>query len=77
MTTIDSIKSRLIDRILVTENETFLEAIEKIFISTQKNDLISLSSEQIEMLLMSEQDIKDGNLIADSDLDKLDAQWTY
>ena len=77
MTTIDSIKSRLIDRILVTENETFLEAIEKIFISTQKNDLISLSSEQIEMLLMSERDIKDGNLIADSDLDKLDAQWTY
>ncbi len=72
MTTINSIKNRLIDRILATSNEKLLEAIESIFISTQMEDVVSLSSEQIEMLTMSEQDIKYGNLVSDSELDKLD-----
>ena len=75
MTTLDSIKNRLIDRILTARNEKLLEAIEKIFVSTQKEELISLSSEQIEMLMMSEQDIKNGNLISESELDKLDTEW--
>jgi phosphopantetheine adenylyltransferase len=75
MTTLDSIKNRLIDRILTARNEKLLEAIEKIFVSTQKEELVSLSSEQIEMLMMSEQDIKNGNLISESELDKLDTEW--
>lgn len=75
MTTLDSIKNRLIDRILTVRNEQLLEAIEDIFVSTQKEDVISLSSEQIEMLMMSDQDIENGNLVSESELDKLDMQW--
>ncbi|MCD4774388.1 MAG: hypothetical protein K8R41_13500 [Bacteroidales bacterium] len=75
MTTLDSIKNRLIDKILAARNEQLLEAIENIFVSTQKEEVISLSSEQIEMLMMSEQDIKNGNLVSESELDKLDTQW--
>ena len=75
MTTLDTIKNRLIDKILVARNEQFLEAIEKIFVSTQKEEVISLSSEQIEMLLMSEQDINNGDLVSESELIKLDSQW--
>ncbi len=75
MTTIEKIKHRLIDRILATRNEKFLEAIEKLFISTQKDETLSLSSEQIEMLMMSEKDIEIGNLVSESDVDKLDSQW--
>ncbi len=75
MTTLEKIKHRLIDRILIAKNEKFLEAIENIFISTQKDDTLSLSSEQIEMLMMSEKDIETGSLVSDSDLDKLDSQW--
>jgi hypothetical protein len=45
------------------------------YISPQKEEVVSLSSEQIEMLLMSEQDIKNGNLVSESELDKLDTQW--
>ena len=74
MTTINSIKNRLIDRILATSNEKLLEAIENIFVSTQKEEEVPLSSEQIEMLMMSEQDIKYGNLVSGSKLDKLDTQ---
>ncbi|NPA44479.1 MAG: hypothetical protein GXO49_02995 [Chlorobi bacterium] len=72
---IDTIRNRLIDRILATKNENFLIAIENIFISTQKEDEISLNSEQIEMLNMSEQDIKNTNIISEKELEKEDAKW--
>ncbi|MCD4679735.1 MAG: hypothetical protein K8S00_05040 [Bacteroidales bacterium] len=75
MTTLEKIKHRLIDRILTTRNEIFLEAIEKIFLSTQKDDTLSLSSEQIEMLMLSEKDIEAGSLVSESDVDKIDSQW--
>jgi len=75
MTAIDSIKNRLIDRILATKNEKLLVAISNIFESTQSDNIVSLSSEQIEMLLMSEKDIENGDLISESDLNKSDTEW--
>jgi len=75
MTNIDTVKNRLIDKILVSKNEQLLLAIENIFASTQKDEVISFSSEQLELLMMSEQDIKDGKLISESDLDKFDEEW--
>jgi len=75
MTTLNSIKNRLIDKILAARNEQFLEAIENIFVSTQKDKTIPLSSEQIEMLIMSDEDIRNDNLVSEPELDKLDKQW--
>jgi len=75
MTTLENIKNRLIDRILATKNEKLLEAISTIFESTQSQEIISLSSEQIEMLMMSEQDIEKGNIISESELEKSDSKW--
>lgn len=75
MENIEYIKNRLIDRILAAKNEKLLEAIENIFESTQKEKPISLSSEQKEMLLMSEQDIINGNLVSESELNKRDTEW--
>ena len=75
MPTIESIKNRLIDRILATKNEQLLEAIENIFVSTQNEDIVSLTSEQIEMLMMSEEDISYGNLVSEDELEKRDSQW--
>lgn len=75
MTTLDSLKSRLIDRISVTNNEKLLAAIESIFTSTQKDETLNLTSEQLEMLLMSEKDIENGDLISESDLSKSDSEW--
>ncbi len=77
MTALDSIKNRLIDRILETENESFLEAIEKIFISTQQENQVVLYPEQKEMLMMSDADIENGNVVSESELDKLDSEWLY
>jgi len=75
MSAIENIRNRLIDRILATSNERFLEAIENIFISTQNEETVNLSSEQKELILMSEQDIKDGNLVSEPELEKLDDKW--
>jgi len=75
MTALENIKNRLIDRILVTKNEQLLNAIDSIFNSTQTDDKLSLNSHQIEMLMMSENDIEQGNLISESDLKKSDSKW--
>lgn len=75
MNALENIKNSLIDRILATKNEKLLEAINNIFDSTQSDEIISLSSEQIEMLLMSDNDIKAGSFISESELNKRDSEW--
>jgi hypothetical protein len=75
MTGIDSIKNNLIDRILATRNEKLLKAISNIFESTQTDNIVSLTSEQIEMLLMSDKDIDSGNIISESELNDADSKW--
>jgi hypothetical protein len=75
MNALENIKNSLIDRILATRNEQLLEAIKSIFDSTQSEEIISLSTEQIEMLSMSEKDIEDGKLVSESELSKRDSKW--
>jgi hypothetical protein len=52
-----------------------LIAIENIFNSTQKEDELNLDSDQIELLFMSENDIKLGNLVSEADLKQADSKW--
>lgn len=75
MKTLESIKNNLIDSILVTRNEQLLAAVQSIFDATQSEEIISLSSQQIEMLAMSEDDILNGKLVSESELDKRDLEW--
>lgn len=74
MTTLDILKNSLIDKILVTNNEGLLKAISSIFESTQKEEKMQFSSEQIEMLLMSENDIKYGRIVSEEELEILDKE---
>lgn len=75
MNALENIKNSLIDRILATRNEQLLEAIKSIFDSTQSEETISLSSEQIEMLSLSEMDIESGKFISETELNKRDSKW--
>ena len=54
---IQKIKTQLINRILVTNNESLPDAVDVIFATVQPLEILSLSEEQIEMLKMSEFDI--------------------
>jgi len=77
MTNLEILKTRLIDRILLTENQNLLETIENIFTLSQipANEVMEFTSEQIEMLMMSEEDIKFDRLISQEDLDNSDKKW--
>ena len=75
MNALENIKNSLIDSILATKNEQLLEAIKSIFDSTQSEEIISLSTEQIEMLSMSEKDIEYGKLVSESELSNRDSKW--
>ena len=75
MNALENIKNSLIDRILATRNEKLLEAIKSIFDSTQSEEIISLSTEQIEMLSMSEKDIEYGKLVSESEISNRDSKW--
>lgn len=75
MNALENIKNSLIDQILATRNERLLEAIKNIFDSTQSEEIIGLSTEQIEMLSMSEKDIEDGKVVSESELSNRDSKW--
>lgn len=75
MNTLEKIRTRLIDRIMLTENEKLLVAMEKILNTSMQNDKLELTAEQIELLLLSEKDISNGNLISEEELEILDEEW--
>ncbi len=76
METIDSIKNGLIDKIHSIKNKDLLDALDLLISSsTFDSDKVELSNEQKTMLEMSEQDIKDGNLISRDAMNKRNLEW--
>lgn len=65
--TLDDVRLSLVDKIMNSENKILLEKISQFFNS--EYPLEDLSKEQLEMLKMSEADIKYGRTIEDTDLD--------
>jgi hypothetical protein len=57
MTTLDSLKNDLISHIMASKNEKLLKAIENILDSTKESNVVSLSPQQIEVLMKGEHDI--------------------
>jgi len=73
---IDNIRNKLIDKILAIRNKEFLSALDKIISSSdQSKDVVQLTEEQKLMLAMSEDDIKNGRLNSQEELDKDDMEW--
>ena len=75
MKSIDIIKNRLIDKILTIKNQEFLTALDKLIDSSSTTSIVELTEEQKLMLLMSEEDIREGRLISQDDLDNNDLSW--
>lgn len=69
------IKHRIIDKILVSDDEKLLCAIDQIMDSASNNDSFgTLTNKQI-ILKISDQDIKSGNTISQKDMDEEDLSW--
>ncbi|MCB0762585.1 MAG: hypothetical protein KDC12_13745 [Flavobacteriales bacterium] len=76
MTTVDKIRNELIDKILAIQNKDFLVALDKLISSSSTDsDIVELTADQMEMLEMSEKDIKEGRLISQEAMDKRNLEW--
>ena len=76
METTDILRNNIIDKLLTIDNKDYLSAIYQLVnASTVSQDTVKLTDEQILMLQLSDQDIKNGNFISQEQLDKDDLQW--
>lgn len=76
MDTVNDLRNSIIDKLLQISNEDYLTTIYQIIDPKKTNSgKIMLSKEQIEMLEMSETDIKNSNLISHEELDRSDLKW--
>ncbi len=76
MDTADNIRNNIIDKLLTISNKEYLTALYKLISkSSVENDAIQLSDDQLLMLNMSEDDIKNNRIVSQEELDKLDLEW--
>ncbi|AGC76512.1 hypothetical protein LX97_01173 [Nonlabens dokdonensis] len=76
MATVENIRKGLINKILTINNKDFLQALDQLITSSEPiSESISLTNEQIEMLEMSERDIKDGKIISQEAMHKRNLEW--
>ena len=76
MDTADNIRNNIIDKLLTISNKEYLNALYKLISkSSVENDAIQLSEDQLLMLNMSEDDIKNNRIVSQKELDKMDLEW--
>jgi len=76
MRTTDILRNNIIDKLLTINNKDYLSALYQLVNkSSVDNDTVKLTEEQILMLRLNDDDIKEGNLISQNRLDKDDLQW--
>lgn len=76
MAQIDAIRNGIIDKLLAISDKDYLMALMHLVENSNlQNEKIKLTREQKLMLEMSANDIQNGRLISQSDLDKSDLEW--
>ncbi len=76
MRTTDILRNNIIDKLLTITNKDYLSALYQLVkTSAVDKDTVKLTEEQILMLQLSDNDIKNGKLISQSQLDKDDLKW--
>lgn len=76
MAQVDLIRNGIIDKLLAISDKDYLLALRKLVDNAAvKDGKIKLTKEQKLMLQMSENDIKNGCLTSQEDLDKADLEW--
>ncbi|MEY3983031.1 MAG: hypothetical protein RL160_588 [Bacteroidota bacterium] len=74
--TTDRLRNSIIQKILSISDRTYLETLHQLIENSSGSlNHVQLNEQQIALLKMSEQDIKNGNTITQNDLDKHDMLW--
>jgi hypothetical protein len=76
MNSTDILRNNIIDELLTITDADYLEALyQLVMTSSVDNDTVTLNKSQIQMLQLSDMDIKHGKCISQLQLDKDDRQW--
>lgn len=76
MTATDNVRNSIIDQLLTITDKDYLAALYQLIHKSRTNaDKIQLSEEQLLMLNMSEDDILNGRLTSQDEVDKTDLEW--
>lgn len=75
MSSIDNIRHGIIEKLMSIKNRAYLEALDKIIAPNQAGELKKVSKAEEDMLGMSDEDIKRGDLISQEDLVKVKMKW--
>ena len=76
MNPVDILRDSIIDKLLTISNKDYLTALYQLINKSSVDiGVVELSEEQIIMLQLSDQDIQNGNLISQAELDKNDLKW--
>lgn len=76
MKPVDNIRNGLIDKLLAIQSKDFLLALDQLLASSSaKGEIVVLTEEQKIMLQMSDNDIKNGDLFSEEELEQQDKEW--
>lgn len=76
MRAVDQLRNSIINKLLTISNVDYLSALSQLIEkSSVGNDMVVLSQEQILMLNMSDEDIKNHRYISQEELDNNDLEW--
>lgn len=76
MSTTDILRNDIIDKLLTISNKDYLLALYQLVNSSSVDqNTVQITEEQVLMLQLSDNDIKNGKLISHDQLDKEDLQW--
>lgn len=76
MSTIDTLRNHIIDKLLAISDEEYLEALYQLIAkSPQGSNPVKLTKEQVLMLQLSDMDIENDRLISQEELDEKDREW--
>ncbi|MDB5013481.1 MAG: hypothetical protein JWQ25_1683 [Daejeonella sp.] len=76
MVTVDNLRNQIIGKLLTISNRDYLSALYQLVEkSAVDNDIVNLSEEQVLLLKLSDNDIIEGKVISQDELDKSDTEW--
>lgn len=75
MATVGNIRNALINKILAIKDKEVLHALDKLVSLKSDEEAIGLTEEQRILLEMSEDDIANGNVVAEDDLFYNEREW--
>ncbi|MFT7151258.1 MAG: ribulose-5-phosphate 4-epimerase/fuculose-1-phosphate aldolase [Nonlabens sp.] len=75
MASIEHLRNNLISKLMTIRDQKMLNAIEQLIITSDSKQKVELTEEQMLMLEMSEEDIKEGRTISQEELFTKERQW--